>query len=317
MEDKPRVPAVSVAGEASESFAPIRELVSYIHRRLDEEDSPAVPEEPEKGGAPQPPGWIRSGRVVPRRSATLRIAEARDWRGALSGGVFRERGASLAWYRPFHLSPEKGWGIYLRAVGILCLAGILEEGPLRPGSPPSLRASELALRTHEEFHLLVESAIATAEVLLDLPIYSTYVANRDAELLEEALANARAMRAISRRFPGFAAPLGRRLSELRPGARDFGRWVGRAYSQGLCRCEEWILDAAERRFCLQLGIETFEFSFGKRKTFPQPPTLFRPVRRSRIPTYLVIEPEGEAWVETNGAAGRGEAPAPAELPKEG
>lgn len=103
-----------------------------------------------------------------------------------------------------------------------------------------------------------------------------------------------------------------------PGYRDFDRWTGLAYGRALCCCEAWILDAAERPFSIQIGAKTVQYSLRNPKAPPQPPVLFRPVWRSSIPTYLVIEPEVQAWVEIDvgvGNAGSRTLPARASAPQ--
>ena len=150
----------------------------------------------------------------------------------------------LAWYRSWHAEPQGGWGIYLSDWGLHIAADAIDGSGNRV---EALRVAIHAFVAHEAFHCLVDFAITAAEMLLSNasghpvalwePYFKCeYLAKRhDDDQLEEALANAFALRAASLAqneltavggwfdsMPGAYSRYGEFLadSEFRDGARE-------------------------------------------------------------------------------------------------
>jgi len=144
---------------------------------------------------------------------------------------------ALAFYVPFHFY-RKGWGIFIRMSGVVYLAEELKGGILNSGDEIYLEIAEFILTEHEWHHASTEIACTRAELTARRPLYQRYFLSPEAALLEESLANARA---INWSFQGGDPPEAKRRAELwmstqGAGYCDYGSVLSsREFSQGLDR----------------------------------------------------------------------------------
>lgn len=204
-------------------------------------------------------------------------------------GVTEQGVEALAFYksvRYLNLAPFPGrWGIFYLASGLR----LIEREILMhvPGCPKARKHALDFLRAHELFHVQVDTWAMASEGLLRKPLYTPMVnafAGRSVDAIEEALANARAMkwarnanRGSSRGIAGFAkgfmlsqpgayarfaSPMRELRSELGAnlfdtnialGARrddqaDFAAYGGEDLLKNHCP-EWWVLAASVSRWC--------------------------------------------------------------------
>jgi hypothetical protein len=120
---------------------------------------------------------------------------------------------AIAYYRPFHIAPFEGWGIYILIDEFLKYCRSITESlaDVRSFSPSTLAACVLFESFHHEFfHHMVESAATAIEIINAAtgnarPVYLDYCDGGHEEYLgqhphaplEEALANAYAFNSFS------------------------------------------------------------------------------------------------------------------------
>ena len=153
---------------------------------------------------------------------------------------------ALAFYAPFHFY-RQGWGIFIRLSGVLHLAEVLKGDILRPGDECCLDLAESLLIEHELLHAAAEIACTRAELTARQPLYASYFSKAPAAHLEEALANAQAVRVFQ-----YADPLRARtrieqwMSQQGPGYRDYAsRLPPREFSKGLHEAACFMTDSLE------------------------------------------------------------------------
>jgi hypothetical protein len=181
----------------------------------------------------------------------------------------------LAYYLPFHFYRVR-WGIYVRASGLLAVASMLAGASGRPAA----QFLDLAYQTlvqHERFHFYTEVACSRAEIASRSPLYRSYFAHRRAAALEEALANAQAIR-IALKGQGLLiqTAIETWMRSQGPGYRDFGRWVTRGcFSEG-----RQLISGVMIRLVSGTG--------------PPGPTefLYESLSRTRAPIYMVCDTAG-------------------------
>lgn len=141
---------------------------------------------------------------------------------------------ALAYYLPFHFYQYR-WGIYLRESGIRQVAATLLAGRAVASPNDAVALASEVLLEHEYFHFMAELACSRGEVALLSHRYAPYFLDRRAAALEEALANARAFRAVRRRWPAAKSILDAWMRSQGPGYSDYARWCSdRAHREG-CR----------------------------------------------------------------------------------
>lgn len=203
----------------------------------------------------------------------------------------------LAYYLPFHFYAH-GWGIYLRASGILSVASMLASASGRGLSRELLDLASAILLQHERFHFLSEVACSRGELISDNELYRHYFHDRGATAVEEALSNAHAFRTALRRQPATVRDQVKQWMQVQgPGYRDFARCLTPSAFTVWCRI-------AANRMLGSVGIKLTSSSLrvGKlklTKTCPRPHTkpvptefLFSGLARSTAPTFLVRDVPG-------------------------
>lgn len=198
---------------------------------------------------PQPPTWVLDS--APRNEPPIGPDDelAIDDESAEPGVDISKEVAALpkilnpdeyAFYLPFHFYHSR-WGVYVKASGILAITGLLlNTGRITSRHSALLNAVYRVLLEHEAFHHFVELAISRLEtppVLLPGGsfLYREYFPDPSAGLHEEALANAHALRALSKQLEKGAMPLATargiesliaKLMQMQPaGYRDFAEWI--------------------------------------------------------------------------------------------
>jgi hypothetical protein len=151
-----------------------------------------------------------------------------------------ERGTeAIAWYVPFHYQPnEDRWGIYIREIALFGIAeGFRKADPGQAPLQDYVRGLFNAVRSHELFHHRMEVLGLVAEQFSERPLYLAYSRNAyrpsfgTSDCLEEALANATAVRAAKRPMRDHIRAM---CDGSPPGYRDYVRFLGkRDYQEGL------------------------------------------------------------------------------------
>jgi hypothetical protein len=182
----------------------------------------------------------------------------------------------LAYYLPYHLYEPGAWGIYLRAEGIARLARDLKGRPLDLRDALLLDAARDILYEHEYYHCVVETAATKAELVATHPVYRLYLYDLAGGEHEEGLANAHAIRMANRRHARIVPALREWMRQQPAGYRDFEKWHGpRRFDSGRSESAQHIMGH------LPTG------------GLARPPLsgefLLDGVKRSRIPTYTVVE----------------------------
>ncbi|RIH84287.1 hypothetical protein Mrose_02718 [Calidithermus roseus] len=208
----------------------------------------------------------------------------------------------LAYYLPFHFYAT-GWGIYLRASGILQVASMLVSAS-RGGLSFSEDVTNLAaaiLLQHERFHFFTEVACARAELLLYSTLYQNYFHDQGATAIEEALANAHAFRTSLRGQAGAVCNQVKQwMLSQGPGYRDFTRclspatftkWRRMAIQRMQLHDSSLVLSrSAMRMRGTSVSASPTKLRLQPRGLPAQPmPTefLFEGVARARAPVFLV------------------------------
>jgi hypothetical protein len=110
---------------------------------------------------------------------------------------------ALAWYVSLHQSSK--WGIYFRARGIFFLSNLLKtKSNIYDLNERVKLAFDLVLY-HELFHFLTDMTAAHMEMVYKMPVYNDYLgfvssSPPESVLIEEALANAYALRRMPKRY---------------------------------------------------------------------------------------------------------------------
>jgi hypothetical protein len=182
-------------------------------------------------GGPRPPlpAWLdpeAAGRIPTLASSDAIVIEGPPTPVGASTGNGKWSIDVLAYYLPFHFY-RQNWGIYLLASGVARLATVLlTEDPLARTDQSRLELARRLLLGHEEWHFRSELAAAGAEVVGRLPAYQDYFLRGAATSLEEALANAWALRYTFGTAKSGARD--RAIAWMRsqgPGYRNFASWL--------------------------------------------------------------------------------------------
>jgi predicted RNA binding protein YcfA (HicA-like mRNA interferase family) len=117
----------------------------------------------------------------------------------------------LAFYLPFHYYYPEWWGVYLLYDGVVWLAREIQK--LSKGmisGVSAVQAARLFLYYHEAFHHKTECFATRLEITHRKPLYKTAfeqnyqnMVGKD-ECLEEALANAEALKKVLSKFPAYS-----------------------------------------------------------------------------------------------------------------
>jgi hypothetical protein len=199
----------------------------------------------------------------------------------------------LAYYLPFHFYAN-GWGVYLRASGILSVASMLASASGRGLSGDLLNLASAVLLQHERFHFFSEIACSRGELVFEDELYRHYFHDRGATAVEEALSNAHAFRTALRRQPAAIREEVKQWMQAQgPGYRDFARCLTPSAFTGWCR----IATRRMRRSARVIQLSPMRIDAGKARfsnigpwphTKPAPTEfLFTGLARSTAPTYLV------------------------------
>ena len=131
---------------------------------------------------------------------------------------------ALAYYLPFHFYVNGAWGIYVLESGIVGLAREIAGGAW---DPRAAEAAFEALVEHEMHHCVAEVGMTRIEVMVAGPVYPAWFAHPQAAWFEEAMANARASRAVRRMAARFSPLLDAWMRRCGPGYRDFPRFLAK------------------------------------------------------------------------------------------
>jgi hypothetical protein len=295
----------------------IRELVESIQATFPPSDQIPPPlsgdpiaGSPEDGLPPVErhavPDWLDPGKGIPFRGGDVLNLE-----GA-GVAVMRRTPPEidvLAYYLPFHFY-SKDWGIYLSAGGLLSVVTLLGTDSEHCQSQELLGLARDLLIQHERFHFFAEAACARAELVSGggRAFYKGYFRDRGATAIEEALANAHALRTSARRQ---SLAVRKKIEEWfegqGPGYRDFGRCLEPKDFTGYCRIAVQKMRSADRTLSLSangigVGGGGLRISLtqqggrcvtrsGNTKTIPTE-FLFAGLARSTVPTYVVLDVAG-------------------------
>lgn len=203
----------------------------------------------------------------------------------------------LAYYVPFHFYAH-GWGIYLRASGILSVASMLASASGCGLSRELLELARAILLQHERFHFLSEVACSRAELVSEDELYCHYFHDRRATAVEEALSNAHAFRTALRRQPAVVRDQVKRwMRGQGPGYRDFVRCVTPSAFRVWCRLATKRMQCYTRAFKMTpsyIRAKGTSSARGPRKRTKPAPTefLFTGLARSTVPVFLVRDVAG-------------------------
>lgn len=253
------------------------------------------------------PGWIEPGKGTPFPSGSVLVIEE------VPQPVQQNRPTGidvdvLAYYLPFHFYTEE-WGIYLRASGVLSIASMLEPGSKRGPAGDLLRLASGILLQHERFHFLSEVACGRLELISGASeLYRDYFHDRGATVVEEALANAYALRTLFRRR---SAALRDRVEQWMgtqgPGYRDFARCLASSAFSKHCRIAVQRMQNTDKRITLSSGslrvgslvlrptavqAQGSVFPWGGRSLAVPTEFLFAGVARSTVPIRIVLDVAG-------------------------
>lgn len=203
----------------------------------------------------------------------------------------------LACYLPFHFYAH-GWGIYLRASGILSVASMLASASGRGLSRELLNLASAILLQHERFHFLSEVACSRGELVSADELYRHYFHDRRATAIEEALSNAHAFRTALRRQPAQVRDQVKQWMQTQgPGYRGFARCLSPSAFTDWRRIAINRMQRAARVIKLPgsaipcgYGIDLFGAQ-PRTKTMPAE-FLFSGLTGSTVPTFLVPDVRG-------------------------
>lgn len=193
----------------------------------------------------------------------------------------------LAYYLPFHFYAQ-GWGIYLRASGILSVALMLASASGRGLSRELLNLACAILLQHERFHFLSEVACSRAELVSEDELYCHYFHDRRATAVEEALSNAHAFRTALRRQPAEVRDQVKQWMQGQgPGYRNFWQCVTPSAFRVWCRLATNRMQCNTRVKVISSPVK-LEFRGPRIRTKPAPTEfLFTGLARSTVPAFLV------------------------------
>lgn len=190
---------------------------------------------------------------------------------------------TLAFYVPFHFYRTK-WGIYIRAGGVWSLARRLAL-PKKLPDLNILRAAYHLLLEHERFHFCAEYAASRIEVVTPQACYSSYFKDKDASLHEEAVANAHALRALTRRASAKLVKTASAWMTAQPqGYRDFKNWLPPRLTDGKRQAALFMTPSG-----LTNRILAYKLTRSSGYAFHPADFLFLQTTDRRIPIRIVLE----------------------------
>ena len=147
----------------------------------------------------------------------------------------------LAFYLPFHYYYHKWWGIYILYEGLEYLASLIYKWARpRPRQDQAFKAAHIFLYYHEAFHHRTECLGTRFELINRKPHYiggfqdlfnKTYGTD---ECLEEALANATAVKEVSKKLKhsGINGALAKYIDRMPPGYRRGNEFIKKSDYDG-------------------------------------------------------------------------------------
>jgi hypothetical protein len=192
---------------------------------------------------------------------------------------------ALAFYLPFHFY-RTAWGIYIRAAGVWALARRLALPRKLPDLSVLACAYNLLLE-HERLHFCAEYAASRIEVVTAQACYDAYFKDKDANLHEEALANARALRGLRRRTPSKLVQAAEAwMATQGPGYCDFNEWLPPRFTDGERRAA--VLMTSVAALTNRLDLSPMPASASSYAWHPAD-FLFRHAAERLIPVYIVLD----------------------------